>query len=93
MKKAGMAVKAKEKLNLFKAGRLQLENAILKDNTNTEYRFLRFIIQEHAPKVVKYRSKLEEDSQNIRTNYKNLSASLQQIVLDYNKKSTILKIP
>ena len=32
MKKAGIAAKAKEKLNLFKAGRLQLENVILKDN-------------------------------------------------------------
>ena len=92
MKKAGMAAKAKEKLSLFKAGRQQLENAISKNNTNTEYRFLRLIIQEHAPKVVKYRNKLEEDSQDIRTNFKSLSPTLQQIILDYNKKSTILKI-
>jgi hypothetical protein len=93
MKKAGMAGKAKEKLSLFKSGRSKLESSISKDNTNTEYRFLRLLIQEHAPKVVKYRNKLEEDTQNIQANYKNLSPILQQVILDYCKKSTILKIP
>lgn len=93
MKKAGMVEKAKDKLNLFKTGRLKLELAISKDNNNTEYHFLRLLIQEHAPKIVKYRNKLEEDSENIRTNFKNLSPVLQQVIIDYCKKSTILKIP
>lgn len=93
MKKAGMVGKAKDKLSLFKSGRLKLESSILKDNNNTEYRFLRLLIQEHTPKIVKYRNQLEDDSENIRTNFKNLSPVLQQVILDYSKKSTILKIP
>lgn len=93
MKKAGMVGKAKDKLSLFKSGRLKLESAISKDNTNTEYRFLRLLIQEHAPRIVKYHNKLEEDSQNIQANYKKLSPILQSVIEDYSKKSTILKIP
>lgn len=93
MKKAGIVNKAKDKLSLFKAGRSKLEASITKDKTNTEYRFLRLLIQEHAPKIVKYRNKLEEDSQNIQANYKSLSPILQSVIQDYSKKSTILKIP
>ena len=93
MKKSGLVAKAKNKLALFKEGRTKLENAISKDNSNTEFRFLRLIIQEHAPKVVKYRNELEKDSQLIRTNFKILSPALQETVLDYCKKSAILKIP
>ena len=93
MKKAGMVARPKDKLSLFKTGRLKLESSILKENANTEYRFLRLLIQEHAPRIVKYRNKLEEDSQNIRTNFKNLSPVLQSVITDYSKKSTTLQIP
>ncbi|HEX2683287.1 MAG TPA: hypothetical protein VHL77_05120, partial [Ferruginibacter sp.] len=55
MKKAGLVSKAKEKLSLFKAGRLKLEASIKKENGNAEFSFLRLIIQEHAPKAVNYR--------------------------------------
>ena len=92
MKKAGMVGKPKDKLKLFKTGRTKLESSIASDKENTEYRFLRLIIQEHAPKIVKYKSNLEEDSQLIRSNFSSVSASLQQIILDYSKKSKILKI-
>ena len=92
MKKAAMAGKAKDKLKLFKTGRTKLESSIASDKENTEYRFLRLIIQEHAPKIVKYKSNLEEDSQLIRSNFSSLSPPLQQIILDYSKKSKILKI-
>ncbi len=91
MKKSGMLSKAKDKLSLFKAGRSKLEAAIAKDKDNTEYRFLRVIIQEHAPKIVNYRSELERDSQLIRSNYKTLPPPVQQAIIDYSKKSSILK--
>jgi len=93
MKKAGViSGTAREKLNLFKSGRSKLEYAISKDNSNTEYRFLRLIIQEHAPKIVKYRSEIEPDSQIVRTNFKNLPQYLQQVITDYSKTSKVLKI-
>jgi hypothetical protein len=92
MKKAQLVSKPKEKLRLFKSGRMQLESSISTNKENTEYRFLRLIIQEHAPKIVKYRKDLDEDSKLIRTNFKTLSLELQQIITDYSKKSSILKI-
>lgn len=91
MKKAQVVSKPKDKLSFFKAGRFKLETSISADKDNTEYRFLRLIIQEHAPKIVKYRKNLAEDSQLIRSNFKNLSPEIQQIITDYSKKSNILK--
>ncbi len=91
MKKAGLVTKAKEKLSLFKAGRAKLEASIKKNSTNTEFVFLRLIIQEHAPKMVKYDDDIEKDSLQVRTNYKNLSPVVQQAIIDYSKKSKVLK--
>jgi hypothetical protein len=92
MKKAQLVSKSKDKLNLFKTGRSKLESSISTHGENTEYRFLRLIIQEHAPKIVKYRKNLEEDSKLIQANFKTLSQVLQQIISDYSKKSNVLKI-
>ena len=91
MKKAGLVTKAKEKLSLFKAGRLKLEASIKKDIGNTEFVFLRLIIQEHAPKIVEYRNDIENDIAAIRSNYKTLPQVVQQAINDYSKKSKVLK--
>ena len=58
---------------------------------NTEYCFLRLIIQEHAPKAVDYRKDLEKDVSAIRSNFKTLPQVVQQAILDYSKKSKALK--
>jgi len=91
MKKAGLVAKAKDKLSLFKEGRKKLEAAIKKNNDNTEYCFLRLIIQEHAPKAVDYRSDIDHDSKLIRSNYKTVSPAAQQAITDYSKNSKALK--
>ena len=91
MKKAGLVTKAKEKLRLFKTGRLKLEASIKKDNGNTEFYFLRLIIQEHAPKLVEYRKDLQNDSLLIRSNFKNLPEVVKQAIIEYSKKSKVLK--
>ncbi len=93
MKKAGLISKAKDKLSLFKSGRTKLEASIKKDNGNTEFYFLRLVIQEHAPKLVNYRNDLESDSLFIRTNYKTLPQVIQQAIIEYSKKSKVLKLP
>ena len=90
MKKAGLVTKAKEKLSLFKAGRLKLEASIKKDNGNTEFNFLRLIIQEHAPKLVEYRKDIQQDIAVIRSNFKTLPQDVQQAIQDYSKKSKVL---
>ena len=92
MKKAGLVAKVKEKLSLFKAGRLKLEAAIKKDKENAEFSFLRLIIQEHAPKIVDYANDIKTDIAAIRSNYKTLPQVVQQAIIDYSKKSKALKL-
>jgi hypothetical protein len=90
MRKAGLKGGPKEKLSLFKSGHIKLEKAISKDEKNIEYRFLRIIIQENAPKVLGYHFDLEKDSDYIRKNFKKLSSIVQNAIADYSKKSKIL---
>ena len=90
MKKAGLLSKAKEKLKVFKQGREKLEAAIERYPNNYEYRFLRLIIQENVPKIVKYKSNIKDDSMLIRTSFKKLPPVVQQAVRDYSKKSKTL---
>ena len=91
MRKAGLVDVPKKKLDYFKSGRIKLETVLRDDSTNAEYRFLRLIIQEHAPKVVKYSSQLQEDAAFIKKNYKTLSPDIQKIIIDYSQTSKFLK--
>jgi hypothetical protein len=91
MRKAGVVSVPKQKLDFFKSGRIKLETEIKNDSTNTEFRFLRLIIQEHAPKTVKYNSNVNGDVAYIKSNYKNLDAEVQKIVVDYSQSSKYLK--
>ncbi len=90
MKKAGLITVAKQKLQFFKSGRIKLETAISTDSVNVEYRFMRLIIQEHAPKVVKYQAQIETDAGFITKHFKTASPELQQIITDYSKNSKTL---
>jgi len=90
MRKSGLLKIAGEKLKFFKKGRIKLETALLKDSSNGEYHFLRLTIQEHAPKIVKYRTEIENDKQFILKSFKNLLPVVQQAILDYCKNSKIL---
>jgi len=92
MKKADFLVAAKKKLKIFKAGCIKLETALQADSNNTEFRFLRLSIQEHAPKAVKYHCDLEKDKLFIQKNFKSLSAVVQSAILDYCKKSNFLHV-
>ena len=91
MKKAGLVGKASEKLSLFKSGHKLLDNAIKNDATNAELRFLRLMIQEHAPKIVKYKGNIDGDSTVIRQGFHQLHPSIQKAIIDYSKNSKILK--
>ena len=87
---AGLVKGAKKKLDLFKAGRIKLETAMMADTENTEYHFLRLSIEEHSPKIVKYHSDIEKDKAIVQKNFKNLSPVVQKAILDYCKNSKVL---
>lgn len=67
-----------------------METALKADSLNTELRFLRLVIEEQAPKIVKYSYHLEKDKLFIENNFKTLLPVVQQAVLDYCKKSKVL---
>jgi|SRR6185437_12492755 len=90
LKKAGVVANKRNKLNTFKLGKHKLEGALEKDSSNTEYHFLRLMIQENAPKILGYHASLEKDNIYIRKNYKTLNAVLQQAILEYSKQSKTL---
>jgi hypothetical protein len=93
MKKAALITNPKERLNEFKNGRLKLEAIILKDTSNVEFRFMRLIIQENAPKFLGYNGDIPKDSYFIRQKINNINVVLRKIILNYNTTSKALKLP
>jgi hypothetical protein len=82
MKKAGLVKVPARKLNLFKEGRKKLEHAIKVDADNTEFRFLRLVIQEQAPEIVNYRSHLQEDSELVKKNFNTLPNVVKEAIIN-----------
>ncbi|HVY74235.1 MAG TPA: hypothetical protein VG890_05360 [Puia sp.] len=92
MKKAGLGGSPAQKLKLFKAGHQELEAAIKQEPGNAEFRFLRLMIQEHAPDILGYNSDLRTDSEFIKKTFDKLPETLQKAITDYSKKSKVLKL-
>lgn len=91
MKKAGMVNTAKKKLDLFKAGHKKLEAVLKKDSSNAEFRFLRLMVQEHAPGILGYKADLAKDRLFILRNFETLAPAVQQAIKNYSRESTVLK--
>lgn len=91
MKKAGLLKNPVNKLKEFKSGREKLEAAISKEPDNAEFRLLRLLTQEKAPSFLGYNKNTEEDSRFLRANFKSLDPSVQKVLSDYSKTSSILK--
>jgi hypothetical protein len=92
MKKAGLGGNPASKLRLFREGHKMLEAAIKSDPKNSEFRFLRLVIQENSPNFLGYKNDVEEDSEYIRKSYKSLPDEVQHAIANYNKKSRFLKL-
>ena len=90
MKKAGLMAKAKDKLKYFKQGRIKLETAIMNDGENTEFHFLRLAIEEHAPKIVRYKADIAKDKELVIKGFKDLHPAVQHAILDYCSNSKVL---
>lgn len=90
IRKAGLP-KVKERLKLFKAGKAKLEAALATEPDNTEYHFLRLTIQEHSPKIVKYKADIPADKAFVIKHFDKLSPVLQHAVKEYARESTVIK--
>jgi DNA-binding transcriptional regulator GbsR (MarR family) len=90
MKVAQFQKTPKEKLDLFNAGKKLLETEIKSNDVNVEYRFLRLLIQENAPKQLKYNGNITEDATSIISGYSKLKDSTKTALELYAKKSSSL---
>lgn len=90
MRKSGSLKIPAQKLSLFKKGHKLLEDAISREPHNTEFRFLRLMIQENAPKVVGYNKNLAEDVKIVKSGYNALPGTVQKAISAYTKSSKIL---
>ena len=92
MKLSGLNKNASSKLKMFKEGRYLLETEIETLPNNIEWRFLRLIIQENAPKIVKYNGQLKSDAEFIESNFGSAEKDLQNIMKNYASQSETLSI-
>jgi hypothetical protein len=90
MKKAGLIKGASHKLTMFKAVREKLENMLNKYADNAEYRFLRLMIQEKAPRILGYDKQIEEDHKYVIEHFKTIPEAAQKAILNYSKSSKVL---
>ncbi len=87
MRKAHFLKGPANKLRLFKEGHQQFETEIARNPENAEYRFIRFCIQENAPKILKYNTDLQTDLELIVEKYQTMPEDLKEEVMIYAKVS------
>jgi len=90
MKKAGLLKGASNKLKEFKAGRGKLEDMIAAQPQNAEFRFLRLMVQEQAPKILGYKNELEGDHKYLVEHFSTMPQAAQKAVVNYSKVSKVL---
>ncbi len=76
-----------DKIKDFKKGAELLEAAIANEPTNIELRFLRLIIQENAPPILRYNTNIDHDCLLIKNSFTKQTAELKPIITDYAKSS------
>jgi hypothetical protein len=92
MRKASLEKVPKAKLESFKAGHKLLETEISRFPDNIEFRFLRLVIQEKAPEILKYNKNLKEDKEMIIQGFQKLEINLQNQVKQFSNHSRVLTI-
>ena len=83
MKRSQFEKAPKEKISIFKKGKVLLERSISSEPKNGEYRFLRLVIQENAPKILKYNSNISEDLKIVIEQYSSLDPSVKKAVNNF----------
>ncbi len=63
-----------------------LEMAIRENPDNAEFRFLRLMVQEHAPGALGYKNDIQNDSEYIRKSYKSLPDDVQRAIARLQQK-------
>ena len=91
LKLSGLQKEGSKKLSSFKKGRVLLDSTIEKEPGNTELRFLRIVIQEHVPPILKYNKEIKEDKALVIEGYSSCDSQLKKIIKGYSDKSKVLQ--
>ncbi|HLW07776.1 MAG TPA: hypothetical protein VKY45_09430 [Marinilabiliaceae bacterium] len=90
VKKAGFLNNLGQKIELFKKGREIVEKKIEEQPENVEFRFVRLIIQEKVPAILRYNSNKAEDAEMVIKGVNQLEKEVQEAIFDYSKNSSSL---
>lgn len=90
VKKAGFLYNLGQKIALFKKGREIVEKTIEEQPDNVEFRFVRLIIQEKVPAILRYYSNKVEDAEMVIKGVNQLEKEVQEAIFDYSKNSSSL---
>lgn len=86
---AALALKAKygqnvrEKKDFFIEAVDHIEVAVNADPNNIEVRLIRLSVQENSPRIVKYKTNMDEDKGLIMQNYSKQTAAVKKCIRDY----------
>lgn len=81
--KAKYAKQIKEKKSLFMEGTTIIDNSIKIEPNNVEIRLIRLSIQENSPKILKYKSNIDEDKKVLLEKYNQQTQSLKGYLKNY----------
>ncbi len=86
--KAKYAKQIKQKKSLFIEGVKMLEMALKNDSNNLEFRLIRLSIQENSPKILNYKSNIDEDKKLLLSNFDKQNQSLKEYIKNYIVQSS-----
>jgi hypothetical protein len=78
-----------KKKKLFTEGAKVLAELIDSNPSNVEIRLIRLAMQEHSPKVLKYKSEIANDKSQIILLYSKQSSGLKSLIKDYANQSKV----
>lgn len=81
--KAKFAKHIKEKKSLFIEGTKLVDTAIKNDPSNAEIRMIRLSIQENSPRILNYKSNIDEDKNGILNSLNKQNQSLKEYLKNY----------
>jgi hypothetical protein len=78
-----------ERKELFVQGVTMVEKAIKNEPNNAEARLIRLSIQENTPKILKYKSNIEEDKKILIETFNKQPKDLKEYIKKYCKQSNV----
>ena len=87
--KAKFSGPIKDKKRYFKEGAALLEHAISAEPENIELRCIRMGVQENSPKILRYKSNIDEDKQFLIDHYSSIkNQEIKDLIEGYVRQST-----